>query len=268
LDYTWSGTGGSIADPNARSTTYTCGEVGDQIITIATGTEKEADFWSGKLGIGANIRSGNSDVSDAAVTFLAERRKAESRFHFDYRGNFSETAGVETQNNHRINVYFDEFRTLKTYWRIVFAEYFRDRFQNINNQLTLGTGVGYDILRTKKTEWDVSAGVGALYKEAVSVEAGNDAGNTSPALLLGTTFDTELTDRLDYYIKYSVRFVDEANGSIIQNAVTTLSSDITGNLDLDLTLTWDRTEDPQPKSDGTVPDQDDFRFTVAVSYEF
>lgn len=240
----------------------------DQIITIATGTEKEADFWSGELGIGANIRSGNSDVADAAVTFLAERRKAESRFHFDYRGNFSKTAGIETQNNHRFNLYFDEFRTLKLYWRIVFAEYFRDKFQNIQNQLTIGTGGGYDIVRTKKTDWDVSAGIGALFKEAVSVEAGSDAGNTSPALTLGTTFDTELTDRLDYYIKYSVRVVDEENGSFIQNTVTTLSSDITGNLDLDLTLTWDRTEDPQPKADGTVPDQDDFRFTVSVAYEF
>jgi len=240
----------------------------DQILTIAKGTQKEADFWSGKLGIGANIRSGNSDVADAALTFLAERRKAESRFHVDYRGNFSETAGIETQNNHRINTFFDSFRTSRMYWRIVFAEYFRDKFQNIQNQLTIGTGIGYDITRTQKTEWDISAGIGALYKQAVSVEAGNDAGNTSPALTLGTTFDTELTSRLDYYIKYSVRVVDEENGSIIQNAVTTLSSDITGNLDLDLTLTWDRTEDPQPKSDGTVPDRDDFRFTVSIAYDF
>ena len=70
----------------------------DQIITIATGTRKEADFWSGEVSIGANIRSGNSDVADGAVTALAERRKADSRFHADYRGNFSRTAGSQTGN--------------------------------------------------------------------------------------------------------------------------------------------------------------------------
>lgn len=240
----------------------------DQIVTIVQGAQKEWDLWSGDLTIGANIRSGNSDVADASISFLIERRKAESRFHTDYRGTLSRTDGVQTQNNHRVNGYFDSFVTSRLYWRVVFAEYFRDRFQNIENQLTVGSGGGYDIIRTSKTEWDISAGLGALYKEAASVEAGKEAGNTSPALLLGTSFDTELTKWLDYLFQYRVQFVDENNGSLLQNMVTTLSSDLVGELDLDLTLTWDRVEDPQPAADGTVPEQDDFRFTVGISYEF
>jgi len=34
IAYLWTGTGGSIADPTAASTTYTCGEVGDHTVTI------------------------------------------------------------------------------------------------------------------------------------------------------------------------------------------------------------------------------------------
>ena len=34
ITYSWTGTGGTIANPNAASTTYTCGEVGEQMITI------------------------------------------------------------------------------------------------------------------------------------------------------------------------------------------------------------------------------------------
>jgi len=41
IAYLWTGTGGSIADPNAASTTYTCGEVGEQTITI---TISDDDF--------------------------------------------------------------------------------------------------------------------------------------------------------------------------------------------------------------------------------
>lgn len=41
IRYTWTGTGGSIADPNAASTTYTCTEGGDQTITI---TISDDDF--------------------------------------------------------------------------------------------------------------------------------------------------------------------------------------------------------------------------------
>jgi putative salt-induced outer membrane protein YdiY len=240
----------------------------NQIISIAKGTQKERDFWSGEITIGANVRSGNSDLADAAIFLMAQRRKAENRFYADYRANFSEAEGVETSNNHRINTYFDSFKTRRWYWRIIFAEYFRDRFQNVNNQVTFGTGVGYDIIRTAKTEWDVSFGIGALYKEAVSVEAGEDAGNTSPAITFGTLYDVEINKWLDYYLKYTARIVDEENGQYIHNLVTTLSSDITGALDLDLTIVWDRTEKPQPVESGAVPQQDDFRFTVGISYEF
>jgi hypothetical protein len=41
IAYLWTGTGGSIANPNAASTTYTCGEVGEQTITI---TISDDDF--------------------------------------------------------------------------------------------------------------------------------------------------------------------------------------------------------------------------------
>ena len=35
IEYRWTATGGSIADPDATTTTYTCGEVGDHTVTIA-----------------------------------------------------------------------------------------------------------------------------------------------------------------------------------------------------------------------------------------
>ena len=239
-----------------------------QIITIAKGTQKEIDLWTGEVAIGANAQRGNSDLTDASVYMKARRRASTTRFFADYRGQFSRTDEEETSNNHRINSYFDWFRTSRLYWRVVYAEYFRDRFQNIQNQLTLGTGLGYDIIRTPKIEWDVSAGVGALYKEAVSVEANEDAANTSPALTLGTNYDIELTSQVDYLFNYRVQITDEENGKYISHMVNKLSTDITGNLDLDVTLIWDYTDKPRPAEDGTTPKQDDYGLTIAISYEF
>lgn len=240
----------------------------DQIATVAKGTQKEADFWSGEFSFGANARRGNSDTSDANLYMQAQRRRAINRFYADYRANFSKAGEDELSNNHRIKSWFDSFRTSRLYWRILYAEYFRDRFQNIENQLSLGSGLGYDIIRTKRTEWDVSAGVGALYKEATSVLANQDAANTSSAFTLATKLDIELTNRVDFLLNYSATFVDDDNGKYIHNAVTTLSSDITGNLDLDITVVWDHVAKPQRAEDGTLPEKDDYRFGVAISYEF
>ena len=240
----------------------------DQIVTIAKGTQKERDLWTGEISLGANLQRGNSDLSTTTIYVLAQRRSSVTRFHFDYRGNFSQTDQVETSNNHRANIWFDTFRTTRLYWRVLYAEYFRDKFQNIENQLTVGTGLGYDIIRTPRTEWDVAAGVGALYKQAVSVEPGEDAANTSPSLTLGTHYDIELTSRLDYLLDYRGQFTDDENGKYISHLVTTLSSDITGNLDMDLTFIWDHTANPRPAADGTIPKKDDYGLTVAISYDF
>ena len=50
--------------------------------------------------------------------------------------------------------------------------------------------------------------------------------------------------------------------------LTTLSSDLVGNFDVDISFVWDRTQDPPPLADGTLPERDDYRLLVGLSYEF
>lgn len=240
----------------------------DQIISIAKGSSDIADLWSGKIALGINVRSGNSELVDSNFTAYARRRTSQSRVALDYVGNFSKAEGVETSNNHRFNAHYDIFKTSKYFWRPVFAEYVRDRFKNINNQVSLGTAFGYHIIRNSKTEWEISGGVGALYKQFVSVEAGQDSENTSPALGLGTRYETDITSWLEYLFDFSFQIVDKEAGTYIHHLVTTLESDLLRDLDLDISIVWDRVEDPQPAEDGTVPEQDDFQLIVGVSYEF
>ena len=64
------------------------------------------------------------------------------------------------------------------------------------------------------------------------------------------------------------QIVDQESGTYIHHLVTTLESDLISDLDLDISIVWDRVEDPQPAEDGTVPEQDDFQLIVGVSYEF
>jgi hypothetical protein len=87
-------------------------------------------------------------------------------------------------------------------------------------------------------------------------------------LSLGTHYDVELTSQLDYLFDYRAQVTDKDNGSYISHLVTTLSSDLIGNLDLDLTFIWDYTADPRPAADGTVPDKNDYGMTVSLSYDF
>jgi len=240
----------------------------EQIVSIATGTSKEIDLWTGKIAFGMNARGGNSDLIDTNITANAKRRTAVSRIILEYTGNFSQVEGNETSNNHRLKAQYDQFKSANFFWRPIFGEYFRDSFKNINHQVSLGTAFGYHFIRTPKTEWEVSGGVGALYKLFVSVEAGKDINSLSPTAGFGTKYQTDLTKWLEYILDFSFQIVDKDSGSYIQHLLTTMSTDITGDLDFDVSFVWDRVQRPQPAADSTIPERDDYQIIVAIDYEF
>jgi hypothetical protein len=185
----------------------------------------------------------------------------------DYFGNYSKAEGIETSNNHRLKGYRDYFISKKIFWRQLLGEYYRDRFKNIDNQLSLATSLGYHIIKTSKTKWDISAGLGGRYTKFVSVEPGKDGDNTSPALGAGTMYDTELNKWMDFLVDYSFQIVNEESGRYTHHFITTLSTDLIGDMDLDVSFVWDRIQKPQTNSDGSVPKKDDYQVIIGFSYD-
>ena len=240
----------------------------NDLVAITASAERERDRWSGDISLGINVRQGNSEFIEYNMIAGVERRTPLSRTFVDYIGTFNETEGVRVANNHRVNGVLDRFSDSRFFWRPLIGQYFRDPFQNIQNQLTLETGLGFEITDTSRTEWEIYASVGSNYVERVSVEVGQPSSSSSPALSVGTSFDTELSSWMDYLFSFTATFVDEESGSYQHHLLTTLSSDLAGNFDIDISLVWDRTQSPPPLADGTFPEQDDFRLLVGLSYEF
>ncbi len=238
------------------------------IVTIAAGEPKESNYWSAKISLGINIRRGNSDILEYNVNANAKRRTSSSRILLDYLGNINRTEGIETANNQRLSGSYDIFKTRNFFWRPVFGEYFRDPFQNIENQVNLGTGFGYHIIRTTKTEWDVTGGVGGKYVEFVSVQPGENISSTSPSLFGGTRYETELTKWMDFEVEYGFQVVNEESGTFTHHSIATFSTEVTSKLDFDVSFVWDFTQNPQPRADGTIPVKDDFRFIIGLGIDF
>ena len=63
-------------------------------------------------------------------------------------------------------------------------------------------------------------------------------------------------------------FLEEDAGRYQHHVETVLSSDLFGDLDLDISFEWDHTENPQQAEDGSTPKQDDYRLQIGLSYEF
>lgn len=240
----------------------------DQVISIADGRQRERDYWSGMVSVGVNVRGGNTETTDTTVMANAQRRTAASRLNADYLSNYSKTSETETANNHRLSGFYDQFLTMKFYWQVLAAEYYRDPFSNIDGQYSIGSGVGYDIIHRSKTEWGVKAGVGYQHQKYISVEVGEQDYADSPFATLGTRFDHEVNGNVDFLFDYSLRWLNEDNGLYTHHMLTKLSFDLINDLDLDVSVIWDRIEKPQAASDGTLPKKDDYQLVVSLAYEF
>jgi hypothetical protein len=240
----------------------------ERLVSVTRSANRERDRWSGEVGLGMNIRSGNADIRELSIIGGIERRTPRSRFLLDYIGNFNETDGKEIANNHRANMSFDVFSGSRLFWRPFDGQYFRDRFQNIRGQGTVETGLGYELVDTPRTDWEISGGLGANFVSYESVQPGEPSDNTSPVLSISTDLDFELTSWMDYLLAVQMSFLDDESGAYQHHILTTLSTDLIGDLDLDVSFVWDRTQKPQQRADGTFPEKDDYWLMIGLEYEF
>ena len=239
-----------------------------RLVAITDPVEREIDKWSGDLVLGVNIRSGNTDLVESSLLIHAERRTLTSRVTLDYIGNINETERVEVANNHRFNGAYDMLSTRRLFWRPLSGQYYRDKFQNIAHQATLETGLGMNVFDNARSELEIAGGIGVNFLRNSSVVAGQDATTTSPALSFTVDYERELTAWMDYLFSFQARVVDEQSGTYQQHFLTTLSTDLIGNLDLNVSFVWDRIQNPQRREDGSLPEQDDFRLILGLGIEF
>ena len=238
------------------------------ILSLIVGAPRERNYWSGGINLGGNIRSGNTDQIDYTARFGTMRRTVNNRMTFDYVGNITRINSEDTSNNHRANLGWDRFVSRRLFVTVVSAEWYRDPFQNIANRWTVGAGLGYEIIDTSRTAWSVSGGPAWQSTAWDSVEIGEDDTSSSLALHIGTDFDFEVTDSIDYYASYDALFADKDSGTYSHHVDTGLEIELIGDLDFNIAWIWDHIQDPRPLEDGTVPEQDDTRLVFGLGWSF
>ncbi len=239
-----------------------------ELLGIAPTGNREVDKWTGKLSAGVSFRAGNTRETDVDIHTSIQRRTPDTRLNLDYLGNYGKINGEEVEQNHRFIGQFDYFLSRRLYVRVPDVEYFRDPLQNLEHRLTLGAGMGYDLVKTPRTEWNVTISPSWQRNWFDSVEAGESSTASSGALVLSTRFDTELTQRLDFIFEYRGQLTRKETGNDTHHAVTTLEFEIHKRLKLDLSFVWDRISNPQAESGGATPTPDDFRLITSLGVDF
>jgi putative salt-induced outer membrane protein YdiY len=240
----------------------------DMIVSIAASGDQEWSYWSGKISFGANVREGNTDQTDITFDLSAKRRTAQSRWINSYLANSTKIDGIETEDNQRFNSSFDWFLTNRLFWRAITYEYFSDRFQNTDSRVTVSTELGYQLFDTKDFFWEVTGGVGYQTTKFNSVEVGDEDEESTTIGTFGTDIEWDITGDIEYIFHYDVQLVSEAAGDRIHHMKTGFDIEIIKDFDLEISYYWDRVDKPTLDAEGNLPEEDDKRLVIGLSYEF
>lgn len=239
-----------------------------EILAITAGVPRERNFWSGEASGSANYQSGNTEKTTFNGRITAKRRTVEQRIILDYIGNYDETENTETENNHRLSGDWDRYITHRWFWTPLTAEYFKDKFQNIEHRVTLGVGMGYEIIDTSTTEWRVSGGPAYTKTWFQDVAPGESDSEDSPAFQAKTRFDHELTDDIDIWYDYRLLWAKDDAGGYSHRMEFGAAYDIIGDLDLRVSYIWDYISEPSEDENGQKPDETDTQLLIGVGYSF
>lgn len=245
-----------------------------ELLSIASSSENERDLWDGYINLGANLRSGNTVQFDYSFMAGVQRRSASSRFKADFTADYSRYEDQDTEestvtaDSQRLTASYDWFFSPTIYFRAADFEYKADKFLNLDYRINYGIALGYHIIDSSRTSWDVNAGPSYQKSKFIDVQEDENKSESSFGLSLGTDFTYELTSDIDFDASYNIQIVDDASGQYIHYLETGLAIEIANDFDLDLTFYADRTEKPKADSDGNIPDNNDFRLVISLGYDF
>jgi putative salt-induced outer membrane protein YdiY len=226
------------------------------------------NYWSGNASVGLTLRAGNSEQVEYNAQAHLQRRSPTTRLSLDYIGNLSSAAGIESANNHRVNTEFDLWLTRRFYLITPFVEYYRDPFQNLAHRLTLGAGVGYDLIARPNLNWNIAIGPAFQKASFESSQPGEPDQKSVAALVFGSRFEWDISQRTELILEYRGQYTGREVGETAHHSVSTLSIDLTKRLDLDVSLVWDRISSPKIGADGVQPQPDDFQLVVGLGVRF
>jgi putative salt-induced outer membrane protein YdiY len=238
------------------------------LLGIAPTGNREWNKWSGQVAAGLSFRSGNTKEVEYNAHLTLNRRTPSTLLTFDYLGNFGKINGVETENNQRLQARFDSYLSRRLFLRAPDVEYYHDPLQNLEHRYTLGAGMGYKLVKTRRVDWEITAGPAYQRNEFSSVGPGESNTRDSLAMVFGSRLEIELSKRLDFILEYRAQFSGRETGNNTHHGVATLKFDIHKRLKLDLSLIWDSVASPTTESSGLTPQKDDVRLMMQVGLDF
>jgi putative salt-induced outer membrane protein YdiY len=143
------------------------------------------DYWSGLFDLGLSITEGNSSTTALSIAGKASRIVPKNKLTLYYTQVYAKDNGhspAVTNANAIHGGVRDEFNLSSRVYAFGFADFDEDALQDLDLRNVLGGGLGYHVIKIKKTQFDVFGGASFNQEYFSSYTTANPV--PPPALIL------------------------------------------------------------------------------------
>jgi putative salt-induced outer membrane protein YdiY len=214
--------------------------------------------YKGTLSGAVTLTDGNTDEVSAHVSANFEAKSKRHRFTLGGKYTYGESDDEITARNALGRIKYDFFvwKKLYTYAQTRFE---RNDFQDLNLRSTIGLGVGYQILDTKRTSLFAEVGVSYFNEDFMEAE---DQKSTSARESIGFTFDI-VPKRIKFFHLHEFYYRWDKSDSYFFSSEQGLRFLLFRNFFANFQVDFDYNSQPAP---GT--EKSDTRYIAGIGYEF
>lgn len=215
--------------------------------------------WTGSFGAGLAITQGNKDTSNFNLSFDVKRDpKTRTIFKADGLYILATEGGEENADRGIINGRVERLISDRAY---TFAQvsYVRDRFKDIDYLIAPTVGLGYKLIATDRTTFDVDSSVGMVFEKNTGFDLESDG---------AVTFGEKFTHK----ISSSAAFTQGATALWKMNdfgdALYTFSAGLAASVTTRVQLKLEFQDVYKTRPTGLLVDKNDIAFITAFVYKF
>ena len=237
-----------------------------ELQAIIEHTRRERNYWSTVLRMGLSGNAGNTENLTLNAFWQLVREDTLTRAAISYDGTFGKASRAEVANRHLAGGDVDIFVHPIIYVKALTGQLLYDKFQNVRLRATPAVGVGFHLITTYVVNWDLEfAPAGYQYLSLLDPAAAVENPQSDGYMMFRMFADLDFTDDIQLLLEWRTNVVYTTIGNTNHVGNLDFSLRVTTLLYLNTSFLYLRTEEPFPRSDGTVPKQNDYQVVFGIS---
>jgi len=166
----------------------------------AQATVKNDGQFRAALGLGASFSSGNTKTTNIALTADGVRATDADKLSLYGNLNYARSGGATTADQLRLGARYDKNLSAQLFG-FGSLDFERNKFANLNLRSQLGAGLGWHLVKTADTSFDLFGGLGYVsdkYKSAMVIDGRSRDSYGYLSLLLGEESTHKLSDTTSF----------------------------------------------------------------------